>query len=139
MTKARIIAEGSLHDLMSAMQSSQEEEPKSHPIQSLAQAMELRDRFRRAQVKAAFEPGMLCREKLGMQVLKTPRLIMFWRWLHPEDEQDALLIADSVDKRMVNRTDCMVGYLDNAGDLCVTHFESWRLEPCTEFDAEVPP
>lgn len=138
MTKARIIAEGPLRELMSAMSGSQEEQPKDHPIHPLAQAMELRDRFRRAHVKAALEPGMLCREKPGMAALKTSRLIIFWRWLKPEDTQDALIIEDAVANKAVNCTDCMVGFLDHEGDLIVVCFESWRLEPCAEFDAEVP-
>lgn len=107
--------------------------PQMHPIEPQAQATELRDRFRRATTAAALVPGMLCREKLGMTVLKSPGLIMFWRWLDPSYAQDALIIADSVHKKYVNRTDCMVGFLDHGGGLVVLNFESWRLEPSDEF------
>ena len=127
-----------LRELLSAV-AEEEETPKLHPIDERAQAMELRDRYRRAMVKTPFEPGALCREKRGMGGLTTARLVIFWRWLDPADTQDARIIEDSVTKRLVNRTDCVVGFLDRDGDLVITHYESWRLEPCNEFDAEAPP
>jgi hypothetical protein len=139
MTEARITMEGPLHHLMSAMSGNEDQEPEVHPILPLAQAMELRDRFRRAQIEAGLYAGMLCREKPGLGVLTSQRLIMFWRWLDPADTQDALIIADVVRRLIVNRVDCMVGYLDHDGHIEVTTFESWRLEPCDEFDAESPP
>jgi hypothetical protein len=119
--------------LASMMSQRDDDTPATHPIDPRAQAMELRDRFRRAMVSTQFEPGMLCIEKRGMALLRSPQLVVFWRWLEPTDVQDAAMIADSVEKSLVHRTDCIVGLLDHDGDLKVVSFESWRLQRCDAY------
>jgi hypothetical protein len=141
MTRARIIGAGGLHEMMSALTGDHaDDKPTTHPIDPRAQAMELRDRFRRASMTTKLEPGILCREKRGMSMLKVPSLILFWRWLDPADVQDAAIIAKAVSQKHIFRTDCMVAFLDTDGDLNILDYESWRLEPCDDFpdDAEVP-
>lgn len=112
-----------------------QDEPTTHPIDPRAQAMELRDRFRRAGILTPLVPGMLCREKRGMAMLKRDPLVVFWRSLDPADDQDAVLIEQALQKRYASRIDCLVGFLDNDGDLLLTPSESWRLEAC---DAAFP-
>jgi hypothetical protein len=138
MKKVTMMGPEGLQGLMAAFADSQDDAPQTHPIDERAQAMELRDRFRRAQITPALKPGMFCREKRGMTILKTERLILFWRWLDPADTQDELIIANSIHKKIVNRTDCMVGFLDHDGNLCVSDYESWRLEPCDAFPEDAP-
>jgi hypothetical protein len=123
-------------EMFAAMLGGQREpESETHPIDPLAQAMELRDRFRRAMIQAPLEPGMLCTEKRGMGILTTARLVMFWRWLDPAVDEDAAIIDRAVTNQAVHHTDCMVGFLDENGSLRIMDFESWRLEPC---DAAYP-
>lgn len=123
-----------LHELLTSMPNDHDE-PTTHPIDPRAQAMELRDRFRRAGILTPLVPGMLCREKRGMTMLRIPLVVMFWRWLDPADAQDAVLIKDTVQKLRVSRIDCIIGFLDSDGDLVVTPSETWRLEAC---DAAFP-
>jgi hypothetical protein len=125
-----------LPNLMAAMLETEDEAPSPHPIDERAQAMELRDRYRRASVSAQLEPGMLCREKRGMGFLKRSPLVMFWRWLDPANEQDAAIIDHNVRERTMHQVDCYIGFIDGDGDLCFTAGESWRLEPCGEFPDE---
>lgn len=107
-----------------------------HAIHPYAQAMELRDRFRRAVIINHLEPGMLCHEKRGLGSLKLPdAVVMFWRWLDPKDVQDAQVIAREVANSGSSRTDCLIGLLTDEGTLALGPTESWRLEPC---DAEFP-
>lgn len=124
-----------LSDLMGSMQNDQPEESTTHPIDPRAQAMELRDRFRRAGILTPLVPGMLCREKRGMAMLRRDQLVIFWRWLDPADVLDATLIDETVQKRHVSRIDCLIGFLALDGDLILTPNESWRLEAC---DAAFP-
>lgn len=123
-----------LHELLTSMPDDQDE-PTTHPIDPRAQAMELRDRFRRAATDPALAPGMLCREKRGMGMLKRAPLVMFWRWLDPADAQDAVLINQDMMKHYRSRADCLIGFIDKDGDLLLTPNESWRLEAC---DAAFP-
>jgi hypothetical protein len=116
-----------------------DDQPKTHPIDELAQAMELRDRFRRAAVTTEFQPGMLCREKRGMATIKLRGLVMFWRWLDPKDAQDAAMIDEIARKMFSHRHDCIIGIIDAGGDLAIGVGESWRLEPCDgEFPEDAP-
>lgn len=108
----------------------QADEATEHPIDRRAQAMELRDRFRRAMRAAKLEPGTLCREKSGLGILKRRPLVMFWRWLEIGRATDEALVKYTQTQRAAADTDCLIGILDADGDLMVMPGESWRLEPC---------
>lgn len=107
-----------------------ESEIVEHPIDRRAQAMELRDRYRRAIQPAKLEPGMLCREKMGVGILKRRPLVMFWRWLDPDNANDRAVVKEVLTVRAAADLDCLIGILDVDGDLTLLPGESWRLEPC---------
>lgn len=99
-----------------------------HPIDERAQAMELLDRFRRADAPAGLRPGDLCREKRGIHTLAMAPVLVFWRSLDSSDPQDALIIRDAVKHRHVLRVDCMVGFIEPDGILTCMAQEPWRLD-----------
>jgi hypothetical protein len=104
-------------------------ERKAHPLHPDAQGMELQDRYNRAQVKADLKPGDLCREKAGMGVLAHSPVMVLWRWLDTDDQQDSWIVKDWVENHHTNRIDCLVGYLSDDGrDMVIMPHESWRLE-----------
>lgn len=108
-----------------------DEEAMKHPMDPVAQAMELRDRYKRYKRKrdSRLKPGALCREQRGMTTNRlNPLLMMFWRWLDIKDPQDRMLIEDGINDRMINRIDCMTGYISERGNLILVPTESWRLE-----------
>lgn len=120
-------------DLIGRMSEGTDDESKVHPIDPMAQAMELRDRFRRGHLVTLFQPGMLCREKRGLGILKHDPLVMFWRWLDPTDAQDAAMIDDAARKRDQDKVDCLIGFIDADSDMNIFVHESWRLEPCDDY------
>lgn len=115
-------------------QASDEPERSEHPIHPAAQAMELTDRFRRATTVAPLVPGMLCREKRGMGMLRRDPVVMFWRWLDPDAVVDRMMIKRYLGKHLSNRVDCLIGVIDGDGDLMIHVGESWRLEPASAAD-----
>lgn len=115
---------------MSAMDSYDDDTDASHPIDERAQAMELRDRFRRAMIRTALAPGVLCREKRGMGILAHAQPVMFWRWLDPADAADMAMILHGLETWRVHRIDCVVGLIVPDGGLMLERTESWRLERC---------
>lgn len=119
-----------------AQASAQGDEPVllEHPIHPVAQAMELTDRFRRATNAAPLAPGMLCREKRGMGVLRRNPVVMLWRWLDPADVVDREMLKAYMIKHVSNRADCVIGFLDQDGELVIHVGESWRMQPASEAD-----
>lgn len=111
------------------------EEALQHPMDPMAQAMELRDRWGRYNQNhdPRLRPGALCREQRGMSTNRlNPLLLMFWRWLDITDPQDRMLIKDCINDRMVDRLDCMIAYISERGNLIIAPGESWRLEVVEE-------
>src|ERR1041385_6537601 len=84
-----------------------------HPIMPLAQAMELRDRYDRAQVKHDLQPGMLCTEKAGLAYFSDGPVLILWRLLNSEDWLDREIIRDYVRETAISRCDCIVARLSD--------------------------
>jgi hypothetical protein len=102
-----------------------------HPLDPMAQRMELADRFLRGNARPLrpLQPGDICRQKSGLNFISGDPVIVLWRWLNPDDPHDILLIRRFIRKHPVNRIDCIIGFLDDdAHTVLMVPGESWRLE-----------
>lgn len=116
----------------------QEPLPTSHPIDPLAQAMELTDRLERMAADHTFEYGMLCRQKRGLGPLRTDPVLAFVRYLDLSSTIDQQIVADHIREHMINTVDCIVAMLGDKSE-CI-HFlvgsaallepyEPWKKTP----------
>lgn len=84
-----------------------------HPIMPMAQAMELEDRWKRAQVDHNLQPGTLCVEKPGLGMFPDRPVMILWRKLDTDVWFDRLIMKDFVRESHANRVDCIIARLDN--------------------------
>ena len=112
---------------------------KTHPVQPLAQMMELRDRYERSQIKHDLQAGMLCVEKVGLGYFSDRPVLMLWRILDVESWLDREIIKDHVREVAINQVDCIVARLsDDASYLQFVPHAMERLEPYTELPSAKP-
>lgn len=101
----------------------------------MAQAMELKSRWERAQVHHDLRPGMLCVEKQGIGVFPDVPVLILWRLLDSADWFDRQIMKDYIGKEYMSRIDCIIGRLDEeAVRLYFIPHALELLEPYTEGD-----
>jgi hypothetical protein len=111
-------------------------EKREHPVQPLAQAMELTARYQRAKIAYAVLPGMLCVEKSGMAMFPDKPVLMLWRMLDATDWLDQVIIKDCIDRLSISRLDCIVARLsDDADHITFCPHDTELLEPYHEASA----
>lgn len=104
--------------------------PRPHPM---AQRMELRDRFARAQVKHTIQPGDIVRQKPGLGIVKEPDTtqLIFWAWYDPNDPMHVACLAVQLERAHAQPDfDCFIATLmDNGQSLLFYITSSNSLEP----------
>jgi hypothetical protein len=110
-----------------------------HPIMPLAQAMELRDRYDRAQIKHDLKPGMLCKEKAGLAYFSDAPVLILWRMLDTAEWLDRQIIRDYVRENAISRCDCIVARLsDDSTHINFVPHTLECLEPYSDEEAATP-
>ena len=109
----------------------------AHPIDPLAQAMELRARYRAVYGSHDGITGILVKEKRGVPRYNHDPVMILWRDLDMDDEQDYdLAIRFARRHEALERLDCVVAYLSDCGKTLVAAPHTRKLlEPYPEPEA----
>lgn len=111
----------SLAELLSQAASQDDKKLRQHPIDPLAQAMELRSRFQTVHGDTLQFPqhtavGRLFKEKAGVRRYLHDPVLIVWRMLDMEDSQDWEIVKDYISKfHVLDRFDCVTGMLNEEG------------------------
>lgn len=100
-------------DLRVMMVQPRQAKSRKHPLDPMAQAMELTDRYKRARLKHDLKPGDLCVEKAGLQFFDDGPVLILWRVLDPDDWCDQQIMKDYIRKEWSNGVNCIIGRLDD--------------------------
>jgi hypothetical protein len=107
-----------------------------HPMDPLAQAMELRARFRDVYGDVMSLPGAherpivgsLVKGKRGLSRYKGDPVLIVWRMLDDDNWQDVELVTDYIKRHFCGeRMDCITGYLNDGGNTVVLEPHALRL------------
>jgi hypothetical protein len=117
-------------------------EPRKHPIDPLAQGMELLRRWQSVYVSLYEQPtepplGRLFVEKEGLCTLTPAPVLIVWRWLDINDYQDRRVIGDAIESARTapgERFNCMVGMLTQKAQ--TVQFQPHATRLLTPFDQE---